>query len=106
MAQNLIGNVYSITVKVQDAGHTTGAPSTDTHTVNVTVSPSVLVDKYVSSNPVQLCNPSTQTLYLTKPAANTGGVTIQVNDTIYTDSALTATFYGYILTQQMFPSSA
>ena len=101
MAQNLIGNVYSITVKVQDAGHTTGVPSADTHTVNVTVSPSALVDKYVSSNPVQLCNPSTQTLYLTKPAANTGGVTIQVNDTIYTDSALTATFYGYILTQQI-----
>jgi hypothetical protein len=52
----------------------------------------------VSSSAPGLCQPSTQTLYITKPQLG-GSNTIEVGDTIYTNSNLSTTFYGLILTQ-------
>ena len=99
MAQNLVTNQYTIIVKVVDAGHTTAAPSQDTHTITITITPGILVNYLTAPNAAQLCNPTTQTLYITKPQL-TGPTTIEVGDTIYTSNALgTNYFFGNIVTQ-------
>lgn len=99
-AANQVGKIYRILLKVRDAGHTSAAPSEDTHTFNVTLVPGTLLNKPTAPNAPQLCNPTTQTLYITKPSSNTGGTTIEVGDSIYTDIALgTNYFYGNIITQ-------
>ena len=98
MAQSLLGNVYNVKIKVVDAGHTISTPSSDEHTVSVTIIPKTLIDQSVSSSAPGLCQPSTQTLYITKPQLG-GPNTIEVGDTIYTNSNLSTTFYGLILTQ-------
>ncbi len=100
MAQNLVTNVYNVKIKVVDAGHTTSTPSSDEHTVAVTITPGVLYNMYTAPNHQQLCTPTTTSaLYITKPSSNTGGTSIQAGDTIYTNSNLTSTFFGLILTQ-------
>ena len=99
MAQNLITNVYNVKIKVVDAGHTTSTPSSDEHTVAVTIAPGVLYNMYTAPNHPQLCTPTSSTIYITKPLSNTGGTSIQAGDTIYTNSNLTSTFFGLILTQ-------
>ena len=101
MAQNLITNVYDVKIKVVDAGHTTSAPSSDEHTVAVTIAPNILYNMYTAPNHPQLCTPTSSTIYITKPSSNTGGSAIEVGDTIYTAATLATgdQFYGLILTQ-------
>ena len=101
MAQNLITKVYNVKIKVVDAGHTTSAPSSDEHTVAVTIAPNILSNMYTAPNHPQLCTPTSSTIYITKPSSNTGGSVIEVGDTIYTAATLatTAQFFGLILTQ-------
>ena len=98
MATSTVNNVYNVKIKVTDAGHTGSAPSFDEHTVNVTIVPGTLVSKSVSTTAPGLCQPSTQTLYITKPQL-AGPDAIAVGDTIYTNSNLSSTFFGVILTQ-------
>ncbi len=98
MAVSTVGNVYNVKIKVVDAGHTGSAPSFDEHTVNVTITPGTLVSYFVASSVPGLCQPSTQTLYITKPQL-AGPSAIEQGDTIYTNSNLSSTFFGVILTQ-------
>jgi hypothetical protein len=98
MAVSTVGNVYNVKIKVVDAGHTGSAPSFDEHTVNVTITPGTLVSYFVASSAPGLCQPSTQTLYITKPQL-AGPSAIEQGDTIYTNSNLSSTFFGVVLTQ-------
>jgi len=100
MAQNLIGNTYSVKIKVVDAGHTNSAPSFDEHTVAVTISAGVLYNMFTAPNGPQLCNPTSSTIYITKPQIG-GPNAIEVGDTIYTAATLATNdqFFGLILTQ-------
>ena len=100
MAQNLVGNVYNVKIKVVDAGHTGATPSYDEHTVAVTISTGVLYNMFTAPNGPQLCNPTSSTIYITKPQL-AGPNAIEVGDTIYTAATLATNdqFYGLILTQ-------